>query len=57
MRHVDLKHLNNRIESDHAALKQRLRLLRRAQDHGRCTGQDLITGHKGYQDAALGYLI
>ena len=25
IRHIDCKHLNNRIESDHAALKRRLR--------------------------------
>lgn len=28
IRHIDRKHLNNRIESDHAALKQRLRPMR-----------------------------
>lgn len=28
IRHVDRKHLNNRIESDHASLKQRLRPMR-----------------------------
>jgi len=28
IRHVDRKYLNNRIESDHAALKQRLRPMR-----------------------------
>ncbi|WP_245897910.1 transposase [Pseudoprimorskyibacter insulae] len=28
IRHVDRKSLNNRIESDHAALKQRLRPMR-----------------------------
>ena len=28
VRHVDRKYLNNRIESDHAALKQRLRPMR-----------------------------
>lgn len=28
IRHVDRKYLNNRIESDHAALKQRLRTVR-----------------------------
>jgi len=31
IRHVDRKYLNNRIESDHAALKQRFRPMRGAQ--------------------------
>lgn len=31
IRHVDRKDLNNRVESGHAALKQRLRLMRRSQ--------------------------
>lgn len=28
IRHIDRKYINNRIESDHAALKQRLRPMR-----------------------------